>query len=44
MDKEKLSLPVVGESEATALLKVGELAKRSGKTARALHLYEEMGF
>ncbi|MGD8858606.1 MAG: MerR family transcriptional regulator [Myxococcales bacterium] len=24
-------------------LKVGELAKRSGKTVRALHLYEEMG-
>jgi DNA-binding transcriptional MerR regulator len=24
-------------------LRVGELAKRSGKTVRALHLYEEMG-
>jgi DNA-binding transcriptional MerR regulator len=24
-------------------LKVGDLAKRSGKTVRALHLYEEMG-
>jgi DNA-binding transcriptional MerR regulator len=25
------------------LLKVGELAKRTGKTVRALHLYEELG-
>ncbi|HEX4460776.1 MAG TPA: MerR family transcriptional regulator, partial [Polyangia bacterium] len=24
-------------------LRVGELAKRSGKTVRALHLYEELG-
>lgn len=26
-----------------ALLKVGDLAKRTGKTVRALHLYEELG-
>jgi MerR family copper efflux transcriptional regulator len=26
-----------------ALLKVGELAKRTGKTVRAIHLYEEVG-
>lgn len=26
-----------------ALLKIGDLAKRSGKSVRALHLYEEMG-
>jgi MerR family copper efflux transcriptional regulator len=26
-----------------SLLKVGELAKRTGKTVRALHLYEELG-
>src|SRR5678815_3619763 len=25
------------------LLKVGELAKRTGKTVRAVHLYEELG-
>src|SRR5580693_9045299 len=26
-----------------SLLKVGELAKRTGKTVRAVHLYEELG-
>jgi len=26
-----------------ALLRVGELAKRTGKTVRAIHLYEELG-
>ena len=25
------------------LLKVGELAKKTGKTVRAVHLYEELG-
>jgi len=29
--------------ENLALLKVGELARRTGKTVRALHLYEELG-
>jgi DNA-binding transcriptional MerR regulator len=29
--------------EAPALLKVGELARKTGKTVRALRLYEEMG-
>lgn len=28
---------------ATPLLKIGELAKRTGKTVRALHFYEEKG-
>ncbi|HVP39183.1 MAG TPA: MerR family transcriptional regulator [Candidatus Saccharimonadales bacterium] len=32
--------PNAGESE---LLKVGDLARRSGKSVRALHLYEELG-
>src|ERR1700748_693073 len=27
----------------TSTLKVGELARRAGKTVRALHLYEELG-
>ncbi|MBK8265803.1 MAG: MerR family transcriptional regulator [Nannocystis sp.] len=27
----------------TAQMKIGELARKTGKTARALHLYEEMG-
>ena len=39
----KVSLPLVQEREATALLKVGELARRTGKTVRAIHLHEEMG-
>ena len=30
-------------AEKLALLKVGELARRTGKTARAIHLYEELG-
>ena len=30
-------------AEQLALLKVGELAKRTGKTVRAVHLYEELG-
>ena len=29
--------------EASALLRVGELAKAVGKTVRAIHLYEELG-
>src|SRR3954469_10232050 len=31
------------DAPATGLLRVGELAKRTGKTVRALHLYEELG-
>lgn len=31
------------EAAAGKLLRIGELAKRSGKSVRALHLYEEMG-
>lgn len=30
-------------AENLTLLKVGELAKRTGKTVRAIHLYEELG-
>ena len=30
-------------AERLSLVKVGELAKRTGKTVRAVHLYEELG-
>jgi MerR family transcriptional regulator, copper efflux regulator len=30
-------------AETLALLKVGELARRTGKSTRAIHLYEELG-
>src|SRR5678810_38446 len=30
-------------AEDLSLLRVGELAKRTGKTVRAIHLYEELG-
>ena len=30
-------------AESLSLVKVGELAKRTGKTVRAVHLYEELG-
>ena len=30
-------------AEKLNLLKVGELAKQTGKTVRAVHLYEELG-
>lgn len=30
-------------ANSLTLLKVGELAKRTGKTVRAIHLYEELG-
>lgn len=30
-------------AEHLSLLKVGDLAKRTGKTVRAIHLYEELG-
>ncbi len=32
-----------GRSEKTERMKIGELARKTGKTPRALHLYEEMG-
>jgi DNA-binding transcriptional MerR regulator len=32
-----------GQSLVRRTLRVGELARRTGKTVRALHLYEEMG-
>jgi DNA-binding transcriptional MerR regulator len=31
------------ETSKLALLKVGDLARRTGKTVRAIHLYEELG-
>jgi MerR family transcriptional regulator, copper efflux regulator len=30
-------------AESLTLLKIGELAKKTGKTVRAIHLYEELG-
>ena len=30
-------------AESLTLLKIGELSKRTGKTVRAVHLYEELG-
>src|SRR5258706_9650684 len=30
-------------ADSLSLLRVGELAKRTGKTVRAIHLYEELG-
>jgi MerR family copper efflux transcriptional regulator len=30
-------------ADSLTLLKIGELAKRTGKTVRAIHLYEELG-
>lgn len=38
----KVRLPLAGEVYGRPL-RVGELAKRTGKTVRALHLYEEIG-
>jgi len=31
------------QTQAAKLLKIGDLAKRTGKSVRALHLYEELG-
>jgi DNA-binding transcriptional MerR regulator len=33
----------VVSAQSLSLLKVGELARRTGKTVRAIHLYEELG-
>lgn len=33
----------LGHIDTQALLKVGDLARRTGKTVRAIHLYEELG-
>jgi DNA-binding transcriptional MerR regulator len=40
---EKVALPLLQEPLDAELLQVGELARRSGKTVRAIHLYEEVG-
>ena len=48
-EQPPLSPPASGGVERTSklklpsTLKVGELARRAGKTVRALHLYEELG-
>ena len=39
----RIALPLADSAEAPQQLQVGDLAKRSGKTVRALHLYEELG-
>lgn len=36
-------LEATRQAPAPPLLKIGELARKTGKTSRALHLYEEMG-
>src|SRR5262245_53917628 len=37
-------MPVdLGNTPSSARLRVGDLARRTGKTVRAIHLYEEMG-
>jgi len=41
MSSEVRSLEISAES--LTLLKIGELAKKTGKTVRAIHLYEELG-
>ena len=33
----------LGSTSSSARLRVGDLARRTGKTVRAIHLYEEMG-
>lgn len=42
-----IQLPILGapraKQPARATLRVGDLARKSGKTVRALHLYEEIG-
>jgi DNA-binding transcriptional MerR regulator len=42
-NNEDTALQPQVSAEQLALLKVGELAKRTGKTVRAVHLYEELG-
>ncbi|MCA9714207.1 MAG: MerR family transcriptional regulator [Myxococcales bacterium] len=34
---------MTSDSKQSTRIKIGELARKTGKTARALHLYEEMG-
>ncbi len=36
-------MPFQIDSNQLALIKVGDLARRTGKTVRAIHLYEELG-
>jgi DNA-binding transcriptional MerR regulator len=37
------SLPLASAEDEARSLRVGDLAQRTGKTVRALHLYEELG-
>lgn len=36
-------MSIATESHAPQLLRIGDLARRTGKTVRAIHLYEELG-
>ena len=36
-------MPAETSADTQSLLKVGDIARRTGKTVRAIHLYEEMG-
>lgn len=43
-ERTAVRLPVlVQETDPDGLLRVGDLAKETGKTVRAIHLYEELG-
>ena len=43
MTTVRLPLAPTSSTDVTALLQVGDLARESGKTVRAIHLYEELG-
>lgn len=43
VNPEVLSPPPPSRSEGVLLLRVGDLAQRTQKTVRAIHLYEELG-
>jgi len=43
MAESRVTLPLLAEPLDDQLLQVGELARRAGKTVRAIHLYEEVG-
>jgi len=36
-------MPFQADTSKLAIIKVGDLARRTGKTVRAIHLYEELG-
>ena len=41
--EKKQNPPLQAEGRVQPRMKIGELARKTGKTVRALHLYEEMG-